>query len=64
MIRRSHQAALAPAEIAVVLNGQGFRVRTWHVSETFVRKRLRALGLTPKLSRLYYLHAQNRYRER
>lgn len=64
MIRRFHRAALAPDEIAVVLNSKGLRVRTWHVSESFVRSRLKALGLSPKPSRLYYQHSKNRYRER
>lgn len=64
MIRRFHHAALAPDEIAVVLNSKGLRVKTWHVSETFVRNRLKALGLQPNASRLYYMQGQNRYRPR
>jgi hypothetical protein len=64
MIRRFHNAALAPDEIAVVLNSKGLKVRTWHVSESFVRKRLKALRLGPNASRLYYQQGQNRYRER
>jgi hypothetical protein len=64
MIRRFHNAALAPDEIAVVLNSKGLKVRTWHVSETFVRNRLKALGLAPHASRLYYMQGENRYRRR
>ena len=64
MIRRFHYAELAPAEIAVVLNSKGLRVKTWHVSETFVRNRLNALGLVPNHSRSFYLQGENRYRSR
>ncbi len=32
MIRRFHNAAFAPDEIAVVLNSKGLKVKTWHVS--------------------------------
>jgi hypothetical protein len=64
MIRRFHNGGLAPAEIAVVLNSKGLKVRTWHVSETFVRNRLKTLGLAPNLSRQIYLQGQNRYRDR
>jgi len=64
MIRRFHHADLTPAEIAVVLNSKGLRVRTWHVSETFVRNRLKALNLHPNISRHYYVQSQNRYRAR
>ena len=64
MIVRFHGAALTPAEIAVVLNGQGLKVRAWHVSESFVRRRLKPLGLPPNANRLYYRPAENRYRAR
>lgn len=64
MIRRFQHAGLAPDEIAVVLNSKGLKVRTWHVSESFVRNRLKALGLPPNASRLFYQHGKNRYRER
>jgi hypothetical protein len=64
MIRRFHNAALAPDEIAVVLNSKGLKVKTWHVSETFVRNRLKALGLPPNASRKFYMQGKNRYRER
>jgi len=64
MIRRFHNAAFAPDEIAVVLNSKGLKVRTWHVSETFVRNRLKALGLRPNPSRVMYSQGQNRYRPR
>lgn len=62
MIQKFHNAELAPDEIAVVLDSKGLRVRTWHVSETFVRKRLKALGLSPNTSRLYFLQGEGRYR--
>jgi hypothetical protein len=64
MIRRFHLAKLAPDEIAVVLNSKGIRVKTWPVSETFVRNRLKALKLAPNQSRFFYMQGQNRYRER
>lgn len=64
MIRRFHNAAMAPDEIAVILNSKGLKVKTWHVSETFVRNRMKALGLTPKQSRVFYSQGQNRYRPR
>ena len=64
MIRRFHNAALAPDEIAVVLNSKGLRVKTWPVSETFVRNRLKALQLPPNPSRFFYMQGQNRYRRR
>ena len=64
MIRRFHNAALAPDEIAVVLNSKGLRVKTWPVTETFVRNRLKALGLQPNHSRIYYMQGANRYRAR
>lgn len=64
MIRRFHIAGLAPDEIAVILNSRGLKVRTWHVGESFVRGRLKALSLPPNASRLYYSHGQNRYRDR
>ena len=64
MIRRFHNAGLTPVEIAIVLNSKGLRVKTWHVNETFVRNRLKALGLPPNQSRTFYLQGQNRYRIR
>ncbi len=64
VIRRFHLAGLVPTEIAVVLNSKGLRVRTWAVSETFVRNRLKALGITPNLSRVVYSKGQNLYRPR
>lgn len=64
MIRRFHNGGLAPAEIAVVLNSKGLRVKTWHVSETFVRNRLKALGVSPNRSRTFYQQGENRYRAR
>ena len=64
VIRRFHLAGLVPTEIAVVLNSKGLRVRTWAVSETFVRNRLKALGLAPNLSRVVYSKGQNQYRPR
>lgn len=64
VIRRFHLAGLAPTEIAVVLNSKGLRVRTWAVSETFVRNRLKALGLPPNQSRLFYAQGRNEYRPR
>jgi hypothetical protein len=64
MIRRFHNAGLAPAEIAVVLNSKGLKVKTWHVSETFVRNRLKALDLPPNRSRTFYQQGENRYRPR
>jgi hypothetical protein len=62
MIRRFQNAGLTPTEIAVVLDSKGLRVRTWHVSETFVRNRLKALGMTPNLSRQWYAQVENCYR--
>lgn len=64
LIRRFQTAGLTPAEIAVVLHSKGLRVRTWHVSETFVRGRLKALGFTPNQSRVWYGQHQNCYRRR
>ncbi len=64
MIRRFHNAAFAPDEIAVVLNSKGLKVKTWHVSETFVRNRLKALGLQPNASRMFYMQGKNQYRPR
>lgn len=64
VIRRFHLAGLAPTEIAVVLNSKGLRVRTWAVSETFVRNRLKALGLAPNQSRVFYAQGRNEYRPR
>jgi len=64
MIRRFQTAGLTPAEIAVVLHSKGLRVRTWHVSETFVRGRLKALGVAPNASRTWYGQHDNCYRRR
>jgi len=64
VIRKFHLAGLAPTEIAVVLNSKGLRVRTWAVSETFVRNRLKALGLPPNQSRVFYAQGRNEYRPR
>lgn len=64
IIRRFQLAGLAPAEIAVVLNSKGMKVRTWHVSETFVRNRLKALGLRPNQARTIYSQGKNAYRPR
>ncbi|HTY70648.1 MAG TPA: hypothetical protein VMH36_28620 [Alphaproteobacteria bacterium] len=64
VIRRFHLAGLAPTEIAVVLNSKGLRVRTWAVSETFVRNRLKALALPPNQSRVFYAQGRNEYRPR
>ena len=64
VIRRFHLAGLAPTEIAVVLNSKGLRVRTWAVSETFVRNRLKALALAPNQSRVFYAQGRNEYRPR
>lgn len=64
LIRRFHLAGLTAAEIAVVLSSKGFRVKMWHVSETFVRKRVKALGLTPNASREIYSQRENCYRAR
>ncbi len=48
----------------MVLDSKGLRVRTWHVSETFVCNRLKALGMTPNLSRQWYAQVENCYRRR
>lgn len=64
VIRKFQLAGLAPAEIAVVLNSKGMKVRTWHVSETFVRNRLKALGLKPNQARTIYSQGKNAYRPR
>ncbi len=64
LIRRFQQAGLTPAEIAVVLHSKGLRVKTWHVSETFVRGRLKALGMTANPSRVWYGQHANCYRRR
>lgn len=64
VIRRFHLAGLVPTEIAVVLNSKGLRVKTWAASETFVRNRLKVLGLKPNLSRVMYAKGQNVYRPR
>lgn len=64
LIRRFHMAGLTPAEIAVVLSSKGLRVKMWHVSETFVRKRLKALGLVPNTSREIFSQSDNCYRAR
>ncbi len=64
VIKRFHLAGLVPTEIAVVLNSKGLRVKTWAASETFVRNRLKALGLKPNLSRVMYSKGHNVYRPR
>ncbi len=64
LIRKFHLSGLVPGEIAVVLNSKGLRVRTWAVSETFVRNRLKALELAPNLSRVVYSKGENHYRPR
>ena len=64
MIRKFHRTGLVPGEIAVILNSKGLRVRTWAVSETFVRNRLKALGLAPNISRVVYVQGKNLYRTR
>jgi hypothetical protein len=63
-IRRFHLAGLVPAEIAVVLNSQGLRVKTWAVNETFVRGRLEAMDLKPHRSRTVFHQGGNSYRPR
>jgi hypothetical protein len=64
VIRKFHLAGLIPSEIAVVLNSQGLRVKTWAVNETFVRSRLKALELKPNMSATVYSKGANRYRTR
>jgi hypothetical protein len=64
MIRKFHRTGLVPGEIAVILNSKGLRVKTWAVSETFVRNRLKALALSPNISRVVYAQGQNLYRNR
>jgi hypothetical protein len=64
VIRRFHLAGLGPTEIAVVLNSKGLKVKTWAVSETFVRNRLKALELAPNHSRVFYAQGKNVYRPR
>lgn len=64
LIRRFQLAGLTPAEIAVVLSSKGLRVKMWHVSETFVRKRLKMIGLVPNASRDIFSQADNCYRAR
>ena len=64
LIRRYHLAGLVPAEIAVVLNSQGLRVKTWAVNETFVRGRLEAMELKPHHSRTVFHQGGNIYRPR
>lgn len=64
LIRKFHRTGLVPGEIAVILNSKGLRVKTWAVSETFVRNRLKALALTPNTSRVIYAQGQNLYRLR
>jgi hypothetical protein len=64
VIRRFHLAGLGPTEIAVVLNSKGLKVKTWAVSETFVRNRLKALALAPNHSRVFYAQGKNVYRPR
>lgn len=63
-IHRFHLAGLVPGEIAVVLNSQGLRVRTWAVSETFVRSRLAVMNLAPHRSRTVFHQGGNGYRPR
>src|SRR5438876_12448224 len=64
VIRRFHLAGLGPTEIAVILNSKGLKVKTWAVSETFVRNRLKALALAPNHSRVFYAQGKNVYRPR
>lgn len=64
LVRRFHLAGLTPAEIAVVLSSKGLRVKMWHVSETFVRKRLKALGMVVNTSREIFSQTDNCYRAR
>jgi hypothetical protein len=64
LIRRFHVAGLVPGEIAVVLNSQGLRVRTWAVTETFVRARLEAMDLVPHRSRTVLHQGSGAYRLR
>src|SRR5258708_31058773 len=61
VIRRFHLAGMAPTEIAVILNSKGLKVKTWAVSETFVRNRLKALALAPNHSRTFYAQGKNVY---
>jgi hypothetical protein len=63
-IRRFHDTGLVPAEIAVVLNSQRLRVKTWAINETFVRNRLTGMGLKPHCSRTLYVQGLNSYRLR
>jgi len=64
LVRRFHLAGLTPAEIAVVLSSKGLRVKMWHVSETFVRKRLKMLGMIANTSRELFSQTDNCYRAR
>jgi hypothetical protein len=64
LIRRFHIAGLVPGEIAVVLNSKGLRVRTWAVSETFVRARLDTMGLVAHHSRTVFHQSAGAYRLR
>ncbi|HEX9466062.1 MAG TPA: hypothetical protein VGB82_25965 [Alphaproteobacteria bacterium] len=61
LVRRFHNGSLVPTEIAVVLNNKGLRVKTWAVTEAFVRIRLKALGLMPNISRVLYSRDENLY---
>jgi hypothetical protein len=63
-IRRFHVAGLVPGEIAVVLSSQGLRVKSWAVTETFVRARLDAMGLRPNHSRTVFNGGRYRPRPR
>jgi hypothetical protein len=63
-VRRFHLAGLVPSEIAVVLNSQGLRVKTWAVTETFVRARLDAMGLVAHRSRTVLHQSSGAYRLR
>jgi hypothetical protein len=64
VIKRFHLAGMGPTEIAVILNSKGLKVKTWAVSETFVRNRLKALSLAPNHSRTFYAQGKNVYRPR
>jgi hypothetical protein len=64
VIRRFHLAGMVPTEIAVILNSKGLKVKTWAASETFVRNRLKALGLAPNMSRTFYAKHKNSYEAR
>jgi hypothetical protein len=64
LVRRYHLAGLVPSEIAVVLNSQGIRVKTWAVTETFVRARLEAMELVAHHSRTVLQQSTGAYRLR